>query len=74
VKLRELSLGYRFNVEKMGLGKVLTGANFSIVARNPWLIYAKTRDFDPSEISNTYGENGQMPGTRSIGVNLKLNF
>ncbi|MCF1713910.1 SusC/RagA family TonB-linked outer membrane protein [Flavihumibacter sp. RY-1] len=74
VKLRELSLGYRFNVDKMGLGKVLTGANFSIVARNPWLIYAKTRDFDPSEISNTYGENGQMPGTRSIGVNLKLNF
>lgn len=74
VKLRELSMGYRFNVDKMGLGKVLTGANFSIVARNPWLIYAKTRDFDPSEISNTYGENGQMPGTRSIGVNLKLNF
>lgn len=74
VKLRELSLGYRFDVNKMGLGKVLTGANFSIIARNPWLIYAKTRDFDPSEISNTYGENGQMPGTRSIGVNLKLNF
>ncbi|WP_290791264.1 SusC/RagA family TonB-linked outer membrane protein [Flavihumibacter sp. UBA7668] len=74
VKLRELSVGYRFDVTKMGLGKVLTGANFSIVARNPWLIYAETRDFDPSEISNTYGENGQLPGTRSIGVNLKLNF
>ncbi|MBC6492516.1 SusC/RagA family TonB-linked outer membrane protein [Flavihumibacter stibioxidans] len=74
VKLREVSLGYRFDVDKLGLGKALTGATFSVVARNPWLIYANTRDFDPSEISNTYGENGQMPGTRSIGVNLKLNF
>jgi hypothetical protein len=74
VKLREVSLGYKFNVEKLGLGKVFTNASFSLVSRNPWLIYAKTRDFDPSEISNTYGENGQFPGTRSLGVNLKLGF
>ncbi|MBI1344089.1 MAG: SusC/RagA family TonB-linked outer membrane protein [Terrimonas sp.] len=74
VKLREVSLGYRFNIEKLGLGKVFTTATLSIVSRNPWLIYAKTKDFDPSEISNTYGENGQFPGTRSLGVNLKLGF
>lgn len=74
VKLREVSLGYSFNVEKLGLGKTFTRASISIVSRNPWLIYAKTRDFDPSEISNTYGENGQFPGTRSIGFNIKLGF
>jgi TonB-linked SusC/RagA family outer membrane protein len=74
VKLREVSLGYRFDLVKMGISKKITGATFSVVSRNPWLIYAKTRDFDPSEISNTYGENSQLPGTRSLGVNLKLNF
>jgi hypothetical protein len=74
VKLREVSLGYRFDLAKLGISKTITGATFSVVSRNPWLIYAKTRDFDPSEISNTYGENGQFPGTRSLGFNLKLNF
>jgi TonB-linked SusC/RagA family outer membrane protein len=74
IKLREVSLGYKFDLVKMGVSKKITGATFSVVSRNPWLIYAKTRDFDPSEISDTYGENAQMPGTRSIGVNLKLNF
>lgn len=74
VKLREVSLGYRFDLVKMGVSKKITGATFSVVSRNPWLIYAKTRDFDPSEISNIYGENSQLPGTRSLGFNLKLNF
>ena len=38
------------------------------------LIYAQNRDFDPSELAGTFGENGQFPGTRSIGFNLKLQF
>ena len=58
----------------MGLGKILQNATFSFVARNPWLIYTKVNGFDPSEISPTYGEEGQLPGTRSLGVNLKLGF
>jgi TonB-linked SusC/RagA family outer membrane protein len=74
VKMRELSIGYRLPVEKLGLGKYVKTAVFSVVSRNPWLIYAKTKDFDPSEISNTYGADGQFPGTRSMGVNLKLGF
>ena len=74
VKLRELSIGYRIPVEKMGLGKYIRTATFSVVSNNTWLIYAKQKGFDPSEISNTYGENGQYPGTRSIGVNLKVGF
>ncbi len=74
VKMRELSIGYRIPVSKLGLGKVLQNATFSVVARNPWLIYAKTKDFDPSEINSVYGEDGQLPGTRSLGFNLKLGF
>ena len=74
VKLRELSIGYRIPVDKLGIGKYVRTAVFSVVSRNPWLIYSKTRGFDPSEISAAYGEDGQLPGTRSFGVNLKLGF
>jgi hypothetical protein len=58
----------------LAIGKHIQNATFSIVSRNPWLIYATTKDFDPSEINSVYGEDGQLPGTRSIGVNLKIGF
>lgn len=74
VKLREASVGFQIPVSTMKLGKIVKGANFSIVARNPWLIYRKAKNFDPSEISQVQGEDGQYPGTRSLGFNLKLNF
>jgi TonB-linked SusC/RagA family outer membrane protein len=74
VKLRELSIGYKLPVGKMGLGKILQNGTVSFIARNPWLIYSKAKGFDPSEISPTYGEEGQLPGTRSLGVNLRLGF
>jgi len=74
VKMREVSLGYRLPVERLNIGKWVKTAVFSIVSRNPWLIYTKAPGFDPSEISNVYGEDGQFPGTRSMGVNLKLGF
>ncbi len=75
IKLREVSLGYRVPVSKLGgLSKWIQSATVSLVARNPWLIYAENRDFDPSEISNAYGENGQFPGSRSVGFNVRLGF
>jgi TonB-linked SusC/RagA family outer membrane protein len=75
VKLRELSLGYQIPVQKLGsIGKVFTGASLSLVGRNLWLIYSDTKDFDPSEISGAFGENGQLPSARSMGFNLKLSF
>jgi TonB-linked SusC/RagA family outer membrane protein len=75
VKLREVSFGYQIPVTKLGgLSKVFTAASFSLTGRNLWLISSNVRDFDPSEISNTFGENGQFPGTRSYGFNLKLSF
>lgn len=74
VKLREFSVGYKVPVDKLSIGKYVKNVTFSVTARNPWLIYAKTKDFDPSEITAVYGENGQFPGTRSVGFNLKLGF
>ena len=74
VKLRELSFGYRLPVDKMGISRYIKNATISVIARNPWLIYSKTKDFDPSEISNVYGEDGQLPGTRSMGINLRIGF
>ena len=74
VKLREFSLGYKLPVDRMGIARYIKGATFSVIARNPYLLWSKTKDFDPSEISAVQGEDGQYPGTRSIGVNLKLNF
>jgi hypothetical protein len=75
VKLREISFGYRIPIQKLGnLSKYIQGANFSVIARNPWLIYSDAKNFDPSEVVNVYGEDGQLPGTRSLGVNLKISF
>ncbi|MCU0467014.1 MAG: SusC/RagA family TonB-linked outer membrane protein [Arcicella sp.] len=71
IKLREVSIGYRIPLKGT---KILQSATVSFVARNPWLIYAKNRNYDPSELSTIYGENGQFPGTRSFGVNVRLTF
>ncbi len=74
VKLREVSVGYRIPVEKLSIGRFVKNANFSILLKSPWLIYSKGEGFDPSEISNASGEEGQLPGTRGVGVNLKVGF
>jgi TonB-linked SusC/RagA family outer membrane protein len=74
IKLRELSVGYNIPLKKSSLGKFIQSANFSVVARNPFLIYSKTKDFDPSEIDALEGETGQLPGTRGFGFNLKIGF
>ena len=74
LKLRELSIGYDIPVNKIGLGKYVQGITVSFIAQNPWLMYTKTKDFDPSEISTASGEAGQFPGIRSFGTNIKINF
>ena len=73
VKLREIGLGYILPVQKFGV-KWLKGITATVVARNPVLIYRESRNFDPSEISGVYGEDGQFPGTRGMGFNLKFIF
>lgn len=75
VKLREVSLGYEIPVKNLGsFAKTFKRATISVVGRNLWLIYATNRGIDPSEIADTYAENGQQPGTRSLGLNIKLGF
>ncbi|MBI3138964.1 MAG: SusC/RagA family TonB-linked outer membrane protein [Sphingobacteriales bacterium] len=74
IKLREVSVGYNLPVNKWSFLKWANKATVSLTARNPVLIYAKTNDFDPSEISDVSGERGNMPGTRGWGINLKFGF
>ena len=74
VKLRELALGYNLPVKKLGMNKYFQSVNISLTARNPILIYATTKDFDPSEISAVSGETGQWPGSRGYGVNIRFGF
>ncbi|MFM6953978.1 MAG: SusC/RagA family TonB-linked outer membrane protein, partial [Sphingobacteriaceae bacterium] len=74
VKMREVSLGYNLPVKKLKLDKYIQRVNLALTARNPLLIYATTKDFDPSEISTVSGETAQLPGTRGFGFNLKIGF
>ncbi len=74
-RLRELNFGYAIPVQKLGkFGQAFQGATVSVIARNLFFLYRDAKNFDPSEISGNFGEDGQLPGTRSIGFNLKLNF
>jgi len=72
--LREAGISYKIPVKKLGIGNVIKNATFQIQAHDLWLIYAKTKDFDPSQISAVQGEQGQLPGTRGFGFNLKVGF
>ncbi len=75
IKLREVALSYDF--PKGFLGKAVKGASVGLIGRN-LLMIAVAKDnvhgWDPSELAQTYGENGQLPGTRSFGMNLKIKF
>jgi TonB-linked SusC/RagA family outer membrane protein len=74
-KMREVSLGYAIPVEKLGkFGKAFQAAQLSVIGRNLFFFYRDAKNFDPSEISGVFGEDGQLTGSRSFGFNLKLNF
>ncbi|UAB84655.1 SusC/RagA family TonB-linked outer membrane protein [Zunongwangia sp. SCSIO 43204] len=75
LKLRDVSLSYRIpgNV----VSNVFDSATISVIGRNLWLIAVSsdnTHEWDPSELSQRYGENAQLPSTRSIGMNVQLTF
>ena len=74
-KLRELSIGYSIPTQKLGkFGKSIQGASVALTARNLFFIFRDSKNFDPSEISGVQGEDGQMPGARTIGFNVKVSF
>lgn len=73
LKLRELNLSY--TVPQRWLGGYAQAATIGVVGRNLWLIAVSgdnVHGWDPSEFAETFGENGQLPGTRSFGINLNV--
>ena len=76
-KLRTVKLNYTFDkafVEKFNM----SAASVGLFANNVWLISSDLPWVDPSELEKRSGinwaENGTLPMTRSIGLNLKLTF
>lgn len=75
IKLRDVSLSY--DLTKVINVKFIKGLSIGVVGRNLWLMAVakdNTNRWDPSVLSTNYGENGQLPGTRSYGVNVKVTF
>ena len=75
VKVREISFGYKLPVNSMGkFGSNFKSITISAICRNPVLLYSDNKNIDPSELAIGYGESGQLPPTRSMGLTLKLGF
>ncbi|MDR2947717.1 MAG: SusC/RagA family TonB-linked outer membrane protein [Prevotella sp.] len=78
IRLRELSIGYRFSPKLLLKTKTIKGAELAFVARNLFF-FKNNAPFDPDAILST-GNDLQgvdafgMPSTRSFGFNLKLSF
>jgi len=77
IKLRTVRLNYTF--DKAVTDKLnIKSATLGLYANNVWLIYSDLPWIDPSEIEKRSGYNwaeaGQLPNTRTIGLNLNLRF
>ena len=76
VKLRDVSV--TVNLPRKWLNSTfINSASVGFVGRNLWLISVSednVHGWDPSELSQTYGENAQLPGTKSYGFNVNLTF
>jgi hypothetical protein len=73
IRLSQLALSYTLNMEN-----VLDNITFSIYGRNLFFIY-KEAPFDPDLVMSTNRnnqglDNFNLPTTRSIGINLNINF
>ncbi|MBG6234944.1 TonB-linked SusC/RagA family outer membrane protein [Pedobacter sp. CAN_A7] len=75
LKLREVRLGY--NVPSKYLetkAKFFKTVNIGLVVGNAWLISAPGKEYgvDPSEMENFWEEGGQLPSSRTYGLNLRI--
>ncbi len=74
-RLREFSISYAIPLKN----KVINGIELSAVGRNLFFLYNGCSWFDPDATYDT-GVNGQgfenayMPGSRNLGINVKLKF
>lgn len=83
LKLRQLRLGYSVPTALLE-GTFIRNADVSILGNNLLLLYSNIKHggLDPSEIEGSgsiagqyrQAEGGQLPPSRSIGLNVKLNF
>ena len=74
LKLREVSLSYSLPQSWLR-GGIVKSASVGVIGRNLWLIAVSDGNehrWDPSEFAESFGENGQLPGTRSYGFNLNI--
>lgn len=76
VKCRELTLSYA--VPQRWLKNVVKGLTFSLVARNPFIVWKNILNIDPdSNYNNTTGmglEYGSLPSRKSYGFNVNVKF
>jgi TonB-linked SusC/RagA family outer membrane protein len=78
VRLREVVLGYTLPKRWLN-NSFISGANVSLVGRNLLFLYNANNEIDPESGVNhqnvgTAIEMNSMPGSRSIGFNVNLNF
>lgn len=79
VKLREVAINYTFPKTMLGNG-FLQGLSVGFEARNVALLYSAVPHVDPENTlfgsgSDGFGvERASVPGTRSMGVNLRATF
>lgn len=78
VKLREATISYALPNSLLSRIKVVKGIEFSLIGRNLWIIHKNLPYSDPEEnlsSGNIQGmQSGAYPTTRSLGLNLKVNF
>ena len=76
VRLREFAIGYRFsNLENFGIAS----ASLQLIGRNLFFLMKNADDIDPENTLGTrIGVEGinsrSLPTTRSVGLNITLNF
>ncbi|MCK6693458.1 MAG: SusC/RagA family TonB-linked outer membrane protein, partial [Thermoanaerobaculia bacterium] len=77
VKLREARLGYRLPDRLLRKSRLKT-LQIAVVGRNLWLIHKNIPHIDPDNgisSGNVQGmEAGQIPSTRTLGINLTAQF
>jgi hypothetical protein len=78
VKLREATISYALPNTLLSRVKVVKGIEFSLIGRNLWIIHKNLPYSDPEEnlsSGNIQGmQSGAYPTTRSLGLNVKVNF
>lgn len=79
VKLREVSLTYSLPKTLMAKMGGVRSIDFSVVARNLWIIHKNLPDADPEDAasSGNFGQGystGAYPAVRTLGANIRLSF